>query len=212
MHKNSSNGPIPDTVKKPSIKIVGVGNAGLAALEHLAARRLDLIELVALDTDSAALDRCSVASKMLVENKLLRGLGSGGDPDRGRQLAEQELPRLAPLFKGVSAAFIVAGCGGGAGTGISPVLAKAAKENGALTLAFVTLPFDCEGSRRSSIAAEGIDLLKAAADGVICLPNQKILKLIDENTSVVDTFKTSNDLLADGVEGIWRLLAHKGLI
>ena len=108
--------------------------------------------------------------------------------------------------------FILAGLGGGAGTGISPVLARVAKEAGALVLGFVTTPFDCEGGRRQRLAQHGLAELKSAADGVICLPNQKVFKMIDENTSVLETFKITNDFLADGVRGVWRLLMHKGLI
>ncbi len=197
---------------KPIIKILGVGNAGLAVLDCLVSRGLDGVEFAVLNTEAASLNACSVSTKILLENKLLRGLGTGGDPERGRQLGEEELVRLKPLFERASAVFIVAGLGGGAGTGITPVLARAARESGALTLGFVTTPFDCEGSRRRDIALHGIESLKAAADGVICLPNQKVLRLIDENTSIVDTFKTSNDLLAEGVQGVWRLLAHRGLI
>jgi cell division protein FtsZ len=142
----------------------------------------------------------------------LRGLGTGGDPDRGRQLAEEQLDQIKKLCEGAGVVFIVTGLGGGAGTGISPVLARAAKDAGALVLGFVTTPFECEGSRRNQLADLGLEELKAAADGVICLPNQKVLKLTDENTSVIDAFKFANNLLADGARGIWRLLAHPGLI
>jgi cell division protein FtsZ len=208
----SSLAPSPTSAGKPLIKIVGVGNAGLAVLDRIVARGIDSVELLAINTDPASLAASAVPAKIFLENKLLRGLGTGGDPERGRQLADEELTKLKPLFEGVARVFIVAGLGGGAGSGICPVLAKAAKEAGALTLAFVTTPFDCEGSRRRDIAVEALDELKAAGDGVICLPNQKVLKLIDENTSLIDTFKSSNDLLADGVQGVWRLLAHRGLI
>ena len=154
----------------------------------------------------------SAAEKVHLETQLLRGLGTGGDPDRGRALAEEQLPKLKSLCEGADVVFILAGLGGGAGTGISPVLARAAKEAGALVLGFVTTPFDCEGGRRQRLAQHGLAELKAAADGVICLPNQKVFKMIDENTSVLETFKITNDFLADGVRGVWRLLMHKGLI
>ena len=111
-----------------------------------------------------------------MDTKVLRGLGTGGDPDRGRQLAEEQLEQLKSLCAGAGVVFIVTGLGGGAGTGISPVLARAAKETGALALGFVTTPFDCEGSRRQQLAELGLEELKAAADGVICLPNQKVLQ------------------------------------
>ena len=116
------------------------------------------------------------------------------------------------LCQGVDVVFVIAGLGGGSGTGISPVLAKIAKSAGALVLAFVTTPFDCEGTRRGVLAREGIDELREAADGLICLPNQNIFKLIQENTTVLETFKIANRLLADGVTGVWRLVSYSGLI
>ena len=123
----------------------------------------------------------------------------------------EHLPDLKEFFEGADAVFIVAGLGGVAGTVFSPVLARLAKEAGALALAVAVMPFEFEGSRCAR-ARDGLEELKAAADGVICLPNQKILKLTDENTSVLDTFKLANGLLIDGLRGIWRLLAHRGLI
>jgi len=154
----------------------------------------------------------SASEKVHLETKLLRGLGTGGDPDRGRAAAEEQAPRLKALCEGADVVFIVAGLGGGAGTGVSPVLAKAAHEAGALVLGFVTTPFACEGKRRQNLGQQGLEALKAAADGVICLPNQKVCKLIDEHTSLLDTFKITNGLLADGVRGVSRLLTHAGLI
>src|ERR1019366_6882594 len=150
--------------------------------------------------------------KFHLESKLLRGLGSGGDADRGRALAEEQFSTLKSACEGANVVFILSGLGGGAGSGISPVLARIARETGALVLAFVTLPFDCEGNRRRNQAQHGLLQLKAEADGVICLPNQKMFKLIDDRTSVADTFKITNEFLADGLKGVWRLLARKGLI
>jgi cell division protein FtsZ len=143
---------------------------------------------------------------------LLRGLGTGGDPERGHALAEEQFTTLKTACEGAEVVFIAAGLGGGAGTGISPVLARAAKENGALVLGFVTLPFACEGNRRQQQAQRGFDEFKAVADGVICLPSQKIFKLIDENTSVLDTFRITGNLLVEGMRGVWRLLTRPGLI
>ena len=122
---------------------------------------------------------------------MLRGLGTGGDPERGRELAEGTIDRLKAACAGADVIFIVAGLGGGAGTGISPVLARAARESGALVLAFVTLPFDCEGNRRQRQAQQGLDQLRNAADGVICLPNQKAFKLIEEHSGFAETFCAS---------------------
>src|SRR5262249_50237199 len=137
---------------------------------------------------------------------------AGGDPQRGRAVAEHHLPKLKAACEGADVILIVAGLGGGAGTGVSPLLAHAAKETGALVLAFVSFPFDFEGNRRQRHAQQGLQELKATADGVICLSNQKLFKLIDENTGAHDTFRLSNELLAEGVVNIWRLIACKGLI
>jgi cell division protein FtsZ len=150
--------------------------------------------------------------KIHLETKLLRGLGSGGDPDRGRALAEEQFSTLKTACAGAEVVFIIAGLGGGAGSGISPVLARAAREAGALVLAFVTKPFECEGNRREEQAQAALEQLKTAADGVICLPNQKIFKLIDENTSVLDTFRVTGGFLIEGVRGVWQLVARPGLI
>ncbi len=198
--------------KSVTIRIFGVGAAGVNVLERMIAGGLSPTGCVAVDTDPQSLAGSSAAEKVCLETKPLRGLGTGGDPDRGRAIGEEHLPRLKSLCEGADVVFILAGLGSGAGTGISPVVARAAKETGALALGFVTLPFGCEGSRRQRLAQHGLAELKGMADGVICLPNQKVLKLIDDNTSVVDAFRLTNGLLAEGVRGIWRLLAHKGLI
>ncbi len=204
--------PLADPVR-PSVKVFAVGNAGLSVLRQLICGGSSLdAQSIAVDTDGAALERSAAVEKLHLESKLLRGLGSGGDPERARAMGEERFADFKAACDGASAVFIVAGLGGGAGTGISPVLARAAGESGALTMAFVVTPFDCEGGRRQRLAEVGLDALKEAADAVICLPNQKIFKLIDENTSVVDTFKFSSGLLADAVRAFWRLLVHKGLI
>jgi cell division protein FtsZ len=139
-------------------------------------------------------------------------LGAGGDPDVGRTAAEEDTEQLRQLCAGAEVVVIVAGLGGGTGTGASPVLARVAKEAGALVLAIATLPFECEGARRRRHAQAGLEQLKEAADAVLCLPNQRVLKLIDENTSLIETFKITNDLLGQGLRGIWRLLSRAGII
>ncbi len=195
-----------------TVKIFGVGSGGIAMLELIARNPLAGASLAALSADAESLVRSAAAEKISVETKLLRGLGTGGDPERGAAAAAEFFPTLKEACAGATAVFIVAGLGGGAGTGISPVLARAAKEAGALVLAFVTLPFLCEGNRRQQLARRGLEQLKAQADGVICLPNQKLFQLIDENTSVVEMFKATGGLLAEGVNSVWQLLARKGLI
>ena len=194
------------------IKVFGVGNAGISVMERMIRNGISGAEFVAVNTETRSVAESSAAKKLHLETKLLRELGTGGDPEIGQALAEEHLPELRAACEGAGMVFIVAGLGGGAGTGISPVLARAAKEAGALALAFVTTPFACEGGRRQRLAQHGLEALKVAADGVVCLPNQKVFKLIDENTSVLETFKITGGMLAEAMCGVWRLLAQPGLI
>jgi len=195
-----------------SVKIFGVGTAGINILEELAKAAIPGVALAAVNTDARSVAASSAPEKIALEIKSARGAGTSGDPQRSRAAAEENLPKLKQACEGMDVVFLMAGLGGGAGTGISPVLAQAARESGALVLAFVAMPFDCEGNRRLQQAKLGLEQLKSAADGVICLPNQEIFKLIDEKTSVVETFKILNGLLAEGVSGVWRLMARKGLL
>jgi cell division protein FtsZ len=196
----------------PAVKFIGIGSAGVAMLDSLGGQDFAGAGLVAINTDATSLAASSATVKIQLETRLLRGLGTGGDPERGRAIAEEQFATLKTACEGAEVVFIVTGLGGGAGSGISPVLARAAKEAGALVLAFVTLPFLCEGNRRQQQALAGLDQLKAVADGVICLPCQKTFKLIDENTSVLETFRITDGLLLESVRGVWRLLARPGLI
>src|SRR4051812_47090294 len=201
-----------DSTSSVSVKIFGVGTAGMNILEEIAKLALPGVTLAAINTDAKSLAASSALEKISLETKPTRGAGANGDPKRSRAVAEDNLPKLKQAGEGMDVVFVVAGLGGGAGTGISPVLAQAARESGALVLAFVAMPFDCEGNRRLKQAQQGLEQLKSAADGVICLPNQEIFKLIDEKTSVIETFSILNGLLAEGVSGVWRLMARKGLL
>jgi cell division protein FtsZ len=203
--------PVEVSRKNISAKMFGVGNAGIKVLEQLARCPLPGVTFVALDTDAPALAASSVPEKICLDPKSPRAARAGGGRERGGATGEQ-LAQLKAACEGADVIFVVAGLGGGAGTGLSPVLARAARESGALVLGFVTLPFDCEGNRRQRHALAGLEELKQATDGVICLPNQKIFKLIGEDTSVIETFEMAGGLLAEGVVGVWRLMAHKGLI
>jgi cell division protein FtsZ len=205
----AATGPAPQNI---AIKIFGVGNAGISMMQRLVDGGLHGVEFIAVNTDAASLLGSSATQKIHLETKLLRGMGTGGDPERGQAAAQAAEAKLKQVCHDAGMIFIIAGLGGGAGTGVSPVLARVAREAGAVALGFVTTPFDCEGRRRQNVAHDGIEALREAADAVICLPNQKVFKLIDENTSVVSTFKLIGDLLADGVRGVWRLLAHPGLL
>ena len=201
-----------ETPAVPVVRIFGVGNAGIAQLGALATPEFAAAQLAAINTDASAFAASPATVKIHLENKLLRGLGSGGDPERSRALAEEQFSTLKSACEGANVIFILAGLGGGAGSGISPVLAKAAREAGALVLAFVTLPFDCEGNRREAQARQSLEQLKSAADGVICLPSQRVFKLIDENTSLLETFRVTGGFLIEGVRGVWHLLTRPGLI
>ena len=201
-----------ETPAVPVVRIFGVGNAGIAVLGALATPEFAAAQFAAVNTDASAFAASPATVKIHLENKLLRGLGSGGDPERSRALAEEQFSTLKAACDGANVVFILAGLGGGAGSGISPVLAKAAREAGALVLAFVTLPFECEGNRRESQARQSLEQLTAVADGVICLPSQKIFKLIDENTSLLEIFRITGGFVVEGVRGVWHLLTRPGLI
>jgi cell division protein FtsZ len=202
----------PALKKNISIKVWGIGGAGCNAVSALDAAALEGVQILAVNTDSQALEKAAVADKLVLGARRTRGLGTGGDPELGRAAAEDDLERMTAYGVGADIVFILAGLGGGTGTGAGPVLARLARESGALVLAIVTMPFEFEGQRRRDQAQAGLHLLKTAADAVICLPNQSLFKLLDEKTSVVDAFKISNALLAEGLHGIWRLLTHAGLI
>ena len=195
-----------------AIKVIGVGSAGCHALEPMAKAGLVGVDFAVVNTHAPVLSQCSVAAQHLLGSKVRRGLGTGGDPEQGRLAAEADLPQLRLLCEGADMVFLVAGMGGGTGGGATPVLAQVARETGALVLGIVTMPFAWEGSRRQRQAQLGLQHLKEVADAVICVPNQKITKLIDENTGVLETFGIINGLLAQGVQGIWRLLTQPGLI
>lgn len=200
------------TSKPLTVKIVGVGGAGASALEYLARTDLSQLSLTAVHTHARVLDHKTVPHKMLIGINRTHGLGTGGDPELARIMAEAERSRFEELCAGTDLIFIIAGMGGGTGTGLAPVLANTAKQSGALVLAIVTMPFEFEGTRRSRQAQVGVQTLRASADAVICLPNQKISGLLDSQTTVVDAFNYTNELLAQSIRGIWRMLTQPGLI
>ena len=200
--------------RKPGcdIKVLGVGGAGSNAVSHLAAQEFPGVAFAVLHTDAKALRQFNVGTKLSLGSRKIRGLGAGGDPARGRAAAEEDEEPIRALVADANIVFIIAGLGGGTGTGASPVVARIAKECGALVLGIVITPFDVEGGKRMRQAQLGLQELKSAADGVIVLPNQRMFKLVDEKTALVEALQIINSLIAEGVRGIWRLLSRPGLI
>jgi cell division protein FtsZ len=212
MDTPTSPEPPAEISKKPALRVFGVGNAGIRVAGQVFDDEIPAASFVAIDSDPSTLTGSSAPLKIHLERRVLRGLGCGGDPQCGRELAEEHAEELKALCNGQDLVFVVAGLGGGVGTGATPVLARLAKESGALVLAFAILPFDCEGSLRQETAQQGLEEIREVVDGVICLPNQKLFGLIDENTSVLQAFQLGNGLMADCLRGLWRLIMHKGLI
>jgi cell division protein FtsZ len=198
--------PVEPTIKKKIVlKVVGLGGAGCNAAGFASQAGFAGVEFLAVNTDSQSLEACAAPAKFVLGAARTHGLGAGGDPELGRAAAEEDSERIRSLCAGADIIFLLAGLGGGTGTGGAPVFARVAREQGALVLALVTLPFDFEGDRRQFQAQTGLQHLKTHADAVICLPNQKLFKLLDEKTSVVEGFRIANSLLADGLRGIWRM-------
>ncbi len=195
-----------------TLRIFGVGNAGVNILETLLRGGCSEASLTAINAETESPTTAGGCTRLNLESKRLRGLGTRGDPELGRAAAEENLAALAEACRGAEVVLIICGLGGGAGTGISPVLARAAKDGGALVLACAVTPFACEGSRRLRQAQFGLAQLRATADGVICLPNQQVFKQLDEHTPLVDTFRAANTLLAEGLRGLVRLLTRQGLM
>jgi cell division protein FtsZ len=212
---STQSSPAPATLTpapKLRAKIFAVGTAAVRLLERMRQGEFEGAPLVAVDTDAAVNAVSGDAEVLHLETRPFRGMGTQGDAERGRAAAEEHLQRLKESCRGVDVACIVAGLGGGSGTGISPVLAQAARDSGALTLAFALLPFDCEGNVRRQQARAGLEALRAAADGVICLPSQKLFSVVGENAGVAEAFEAVSQVWLDGLRGVWRLIARPGLI
>jgi cell division protein FtsZ len=200
------------TGKSLTAKIIGVGGAGASALEHIAQTDLAQLPLAAVHTHSRVLQEKALPIRLLVGINRTHGLGTGGDPELARVMGEEDRGPLEELCAGNDLIFLIAGLGGGTGTGLTPVIANLAKDTGALVLAIVTMPFEFEGARRLRQAQVGLQTLRAAADAVICLPNQKTGALLDAHTTLLDAFRFTNELLAQGIRGIWQMLTRPGLI
>jgi len=196
------------------LRLVGVGGAGNNCIQQVATTNtaFDGIELLAINTDIQALDAVTGADKLQIGASVTRGLGTGGDPELGAAAAQHDLERLEAALQHADVVFLTAGLGGGTGTGAGPIIARIAKEQGALVLAFVSMPFSFEGPRRRSQAEIGLEHLKAQADAVICIPNDRLTRIVGENAPVAEAFRRGNEIVGSGVQAIWQLLARKGLI
>ena len=194
------------------IKVIGVGGGGCNAVNRMLETNLQGVEYIAVNTDSQALGRCNAETKVQIGEKLTKGLGAGGNPEIGQKSAEETLDVIADMIEGTDMVFITAGMGGGTGTGAAPIIAKAAKDMGILTVGVVTKPFKFEGRKRMSQAELGINFLKKYVDSLVIVPNDKLLENCEKNTTMIDAFAMADDILRQGVQGISDLISDFALI
>ncbi|MFM7064104.1 MAG: cell division protein FtsZ [Actinomycetes bacterium] len=194
------------------IKVVGIGGGGCNAVNRMIDAGLKGVEFIAVNTDAQALLMSDADIKLDIGRDLTRGLGAGSDPDVGRQAAEDHRAEIEEVLRGADMVFVTAGEGGGTGTGAAPVVAEVAKSLGALTIAVVTRPFNFEGRRRSVQADQGIGKLKEKVDTQIVIPNDRLLTVANDKTSVLNAFKMADEVLLQGVQGITDLITTPGLI
>src|ERR1700758_2007843 len=194
------------------IKVVGVGGAGVNAVNRMIETGLRGVEFIAVNTDAQALLMSDADIKLDIGRQLTRGLGAGSDPEIGRQAAEEHLEEIEEVLKGADMVFITAGKGGGTGTGAAPVIAEVAKSLGALTIGIVTRPFEFEGRHRALQADAGIQRLKEKVDTLIVIPNDRLLTVSNDQTSMGNAFKMADEVLLQGVQGITDLINTPGLI
>lgn len=194
------------------IKVVGIGGGGVNAVNRMIDAGLKGVEFIAVNTDAQALLMSDADVKLDIGRELTRGLGAGADPELGRQAAEAHRDEIEEVLKGADMVFVTAGKGGGTGTGGAPVVAEIAKSLGALTIGVVTRPFGFEGRRRSVNAEQGIMTLRDKLDSLIIIPNDRLLQICDETTSVLEAFRMADEVLLHGVQGITDLITTPGLI
>jgi cell division protein FtsZ len=199
-----------DTEGLPPIKVVGVGGAGCNAVNRMVEAGVKGVQFVGINTDSQALMRCEAESRLRIGDRLTKGLGVGGDADRGQRAAEESRDEILETVRGSEMVFITAGMGGGTGTGAAPVVAETAKEAGALTISVVTKPFSFEGSRRRLQAENGISMMRDRVDTLIVIPNDRLLSICDQKTSLIEAFRVADDILRQGIQGISELITTPG--
>jgi cell division protein FtsZ len=209
---NADPFPVPPAVGHPVLRVVGVGGAGVNAVNRMVEAEVEGVEFLAINTDLQSLQLSAAHETLHIGDGITRGLGSGSDPELGRRAAREEYDRIKAMLRGSDMVFIAAGAGGGTGTGAAPVVAQIARELGALTVGIITRPFQFEGSRRREQAETGIAALADEVDTLIVVPNNRLLSVLDRGVSMVDAFQVADDVLRQGVQGISDLVTLPGLI
>ncbi len=195
-----------------TVKVVGIGGGGSNAVDRMIEAGIQGVEFIAMNTDVQVLDRSKASKKIVLGGNLTRGLGAGGDPEVGRNSAEESRTDIRKALEGAHMVFLTAGMGGGTGTGASAVVADMARDLGALTVGVVTRPFGFEGARRKRIAEEGIAILRDRVDTIITIPNDRIQSVVEKRTPVNDAFRVADDVLRQGVQGISDIITIPGSI
>ncbi len=202
--------PPPESFAR--IKVIGVGGGGSNAVNRMIDEGMAGVEFISINTDAQALLLSNAPKRVRIGEKSTRGLGAGGNPEVGFKAAEESAEELYEIVRGADMVFIAAGLGGGTGTGAAPIVAKAARDNGALTIGVVTRPFTFEGSRRQQNAEGGMNKLKEQVDTLIVIPNDRLLQMVDKRASLQDSFRMADDVLRQGIQGISELITVPGLI
>ncbi len=203
---------MPATEGSALIRVVGVGGGGSNAVNRMINEDIVGVEFIAVNTDQQALLGSNAPIRIAIGERTTRGLGSGGDPETGARAAEESIEELRQALQGSDMVFVTAGMGGGTGTGGTPIVARAARDAGALTIGVVTRPFGFEGSQRSRSAEAGIEQLKEHVDTLIVIPNDRLLETADKRMSLLDSFRMADDILRQGIQGISELITVPGLI
>ncbi|HOA43193.1 MAG TPA: cell division protein FtsZ [Bacillota bacterium] len=194
------------------IKVIGIGGGGSNAVNRMIESGMKGVTFIAVNTDKQALSMSKAETKIQIGEKLTKGLGAGANPEIGQKAAEESIDDLTKFLMGSDMVFITAGMGGGTGTGAAPIIAKAAKDAGILTVGVVTKPFTFEGKKRRDHAELGIKFLKKYVDSLVVVPNDKLLQIADKNTTMLEAFSMADEVLKQGVQGISDLIAEAGLI
>ncbi len=203
---------MPELEGSALIRVVGVGGGGSNAINRMIAEGIVGVDFIAINTDRQAIMGSSAPQRLVIGERSTRGLGAGGNPEIGQRAAEESLEELHELLRGSDMVFVTAGMGGGTGTGAVPLVAKVAREEGALTIGVVTRPFSFEGTKRSKVAETGIEALKEHSDTLIVIPNDRLLEAADKRVSLLDSFRLADDVLRQGIQGISELITVPGLI